>query len=493
MFTRHYNKAAFLLLYISLLVLFFAGGGLMVTMIEDRVQPATMLIASLGSIVLAAGILAAYCMKFLLRQIPTAGKDGAALSRGRFIAFNLILFAMLVAGTLVLFNAAAAFFAVPWPMSGLHGVSPDVGKRAWGYHEPAVGFIAVNSWGQRDREHTVVPQAGSRRVIFIGDSFLENGAPVPLPYKTQDLLRAMGDASSEAINLGVSATDPDEYFFRLKKVGLPLRPDHCVLMFSAGSDFIQEPSLLSFGGISAPYPRWSFLQSMGLNSLDQVISNKRRPILRAWFAGGPLLTHELELKDIFGKTADNSETEREYLSFFPGEQQDQLKLVLSRSSATDRSSFFEMLRRPDAGMFRSYYLDMATKAAQGTGPPAELSSEYSFRWVKAAYELCRFHGVRFTLVIIPDGFSVDSRMAQQYAAIADMRAFMKHRYEAAQRLRQQATEAGMEVVDLHGLLQGQSGAYLNMDGHWSQQGVDLVAAHLVQNVVGRTTDRGTNQ
>jgi hypothetical protein len=36
----------------------------------------------------------------------------------------------------------------------------------------------------------------------------------------------------------------------------------------------------------------------------------------------------------------------------------------------------------------------------------------------------------------------------------------------------------LEVIDLRELLKGEVGAYLNMDGHWSQQGVDAVAVFL---------------
>jgi hypothetical protein len=292
------------------------------------------------------------------------------------------------------------------------------------------------------------------------------------------MLKGMGRSSFELINLGVAATDPDEYFFRLKRIGLPLHPKQCVITFYAGNDFIQEPSLLSYGGVSATYPRWSFLQMLGLNSLDHVISNERRQSLRSWFKGGDLLKHELELQEIFGATGNDQDTERAYLSFFPPEEQARLKSVLGKSSATSRHLFFEMLRHPDGGRFRSYYLDVATKVAKGMPAPEFIAAEYSFRWVQAAYDLCRTHGVKFTLVVIPDGFSVDSRMAAQYAAIADMKSFQKYKDDATSRLISHATAAGMDVVDLRELLKGVPGAYLNMDGHWSQQGVDAVAARL---------------
>ncbi len=479
MFDR--KTVTYLIMFVSLLVLFFSGGGLFVTFYEDSVQSATSDIAVLSTIITAAFLGVFFCCRSLLRCKPDDSNTDCT-SRCNRLIFSLIFFIVLVTTTLVLMNLAASFYTVSWPMSGLHGVSSDVGEKAWLYHEKSEHFVKVNSWGQRDLERTLQPKPGTYRTIFIGDSFLENGAAVPLPFRTEEILKSMGRQSQELINLGVSATDPDEYFFRLKKVGLPLRPNHCVLVFSAGTDFIQEPSLLSYFGISATYPRWSFLQILGLRSLDQVISNERRPLLRAWFKGGAILKHELELKKIFSNTVDDQDTESTYLSFFPPDEQAQLKSVLYKSSAAERSRFYKMLRQPDGREFRSYYLDIATKVAKGLSSPNSTSAEYSFRWVNASSELCRRKGVKFTLVIIPDGFTVDTRLSEQYLAVADMKAYMKHKDDAVNRLVSLSDASGIDVLDLRELLRGQSGTYLNMDGHWSQHGVDVVAKHLAERI-----------
>jgi hypothetical protein len=415
----------------------------------------------------------------LLRGKPEEG-PAAHITRRKKLVFSLILFVLLVAGTLVLMNLAASFYTVSWPMNGLHGVSSAVGEKAWLYHEKKDGFVKANSWGQRDRDHGLHPQPGTYRVIVVGDSFLENGAAVPLPSRMEEIVNKAGRQPVEMINLGVSASEPDEYYFRIKRIGLPLQPRHCVLLFSASTDFIQGPTLLSYGGISATYPRWSFLQMLGLNSLDHVISNERRLVLRAWFKGGDLLKHELELQSIFAKTGSDEETEQAYLSFFPPDEQARLRSVLYRSTAAERSRFFAMLRHPDDGTFRSYYLDIASKVARGMEAPAASSAEYAFRWVKAAADLCRKQGVAFTLVVVPEGFTVDSRLAGQYAALADMKAYMQNKDESTNQLVALATRAGMDLVDLRELLKGQPGSYLNMDGHWSQHGVDVVARYLAQ-------------
>lgn len=73
-------------------------------------------------------------------------------------------------------------------------------------------------------------------------------------------------------------------------------------------------------------------------------------------------------------------------------------------------------------------------------------------------------------------------MSGYYAALADMKAYMKYKDDAARRLVSHATAAGMDVVDLRELLQEKPGAYLNMEGHWSQAGVDAVAQYLAQRI-----------
>lgn len=465
-----------MILIISALILFFSIGGLAVTLLEERAQavPADALIP--GVVIAVSCCTVWICWRILLRKTGAAGDpDGSALRRK--MLFSLIYGALLVAVTLVLMNVVASFFTVNWPMSGLHGVSSQIGKQAWEYQGKAEDYVRVNSWGQKDGEHSVAPQVGVYRMIFVGDSFLEQGAKVPLVTRTAELLNG-SDPSRELINLGVSATDPDEYFYRLKRVGLPLQPNHCVMTFYAGNDFIRDRTLLSYGGVSAPYPRLSFLQILGLRSLDQIISNERRPILRAWFKGGALLKHELELQEIFGKTGNDGETEREYLSFFPAEDQARLQSVLGSSSAEARSLFFAMLRHPDEGKFRSYFLDIATKVAKGMPVPGYIDDRYAYGWLKASQDLCRRNGVKFTLVVIPEGFSVDSRMTAQYAALADMKAYTKYLDDATSRLVSHAHADGMDVIDLRELLAKFPGAYLNMDGHWSQQGVDRIARYL---------------
>jgi hypothetical protein len=69
-------------------------------------------------------------------------------------------------------------------------------------------------------------------------------------------------------------------------------------------------------------------------------------------------------------------------------------------------------------------------------------------------------------------------MTAHYAALADMKAYLKYLDDATSRIVSHARTDGMDVIDLREVLAKVPGAYLNMDGHWSQQGVDRVALYL---------------
>ena len=109
-----------------------------------------------------------------------------------------------------------------------------------------------------------------------------------------------GTQNVEVINLGVSATDPDEYYYRIRNIATKLDIDHCVLFLYAGNDFSAPARTLpTTAGIAAVYPRGSLLSSLGMHSLNHILTNKRRPVLQTWFSGGDLLAAETRLAKAF--------------------------------------------------------------------------------------------------------------------------------------------------------------------------------------------------
>ena len=145
-----------------------------------------------------------------------------------------------------------------------------------------------------------------------------------------------------------------------------------------------------------------------------------------------------------------------------------------------------MLRHPDEGLFRSYYLESALQNA-GTIPPAQspISCGYAYSWVKRAADLAFKRGIGFTLVLIPEAFHVDPRMDSQYALLADMRQVTLESRKATLALLARARSDGIDCFDLYQTLQGRSGTYLNMDGHWSRKGTMLAARAVADHLRSR--------
>ena len=63
-------------------------------------------------------------------------------------------------------------------------------------------------------------------------------------------------------------------------------------------------------------------------------------------------------------------------------------------------SFFDVLRNPDQGLFRSYYLSAALwSASVGGGQWSPLSEDAAWHWVREAHNFCTARQIEFTLVI----------------------------------------------------------------------------------------------
>jgi hypothetical protein len=96
----------------------------------------------------------------------------------------------------------------------------------------------LNQYGFRDRTWPLRPKAGHRRIMFVGDSFVEGF----MAENTQTIPAGFENAAGkdgrklEAMNLGVGASQPQDYC-KLIRDAVPLfKPDCLVLVFYA-NDF----------------------------------------------------------------------------------------------------------------------------------------------------------------------------------------------------------------------------------------------------------------
>jgi len=369
----------------------------------------------------------------------------------------------------------------PWPAIALHGVSPEIGKAAWGriqsLNSRAVGN---NSWGQRDNERTIDPPAGKTRIAFIGDSLLEESSVRPVSLLVESSL----PPSFEVINLGVSATNPIDYYWRLRNVALKLGVKHVFVFMYMGNDLLENRPVNGRGITStlfAPPPKSSLLGTL-TPTINYHLAKKYKQSTNVWLADN-LHSREQSVLEQFRKT-DFYKLPRILA------MNDRLRggrECYNKLLTLDFYDFYKMLTLPDMGLFRTYILvDAVTnychplKNTEGS-PPTNTGS-YSLRMINLMRELSQRNGVGFSVVIVPQGFDVDDRMWSQWKILTDFRERYKHSLKASN-FKDSLLENGVHVVDLYPALESKKGTYLNVDGHWSKFGNELAAKTLVQQVM----------
>jgi lysophospholipase L1-like esterase len=94
--------------------------------------------------------------------------------------------------------------------------------------------LTTNSRGLRERELPLAKPAGTRRVVFLGDS-VTFGAGVnddqPFPRLLESSINGTGGGPIETVNTGVVGYNTVQELARLEQAGLPYGPDVVVLTF----------------------------------------------------------------------------------------------------------------------------------------------------------------------------------------------------------------------------------------------------------------------
>jgi hypothetical protein len=146
--------------------------------------------------------------------------------------------AILLVVTLVGIEVLSSYFVPAWPARAINPREPALARTmsAPFRNQPWLAD-PDNSWGMRDIERTIAKTPGMRRAVFVGDSFVESRyTPLSLPAAVQQRLPASDRI--EAVNLGVAATDPRSYYYRIRDVALQLEADAVLLFLYAGNDFV---------------------------------------------------------------------------------------------------------------------------------------------------------------------------------------------------------------------------------------------------------------
>ncbi len=404
----------------------------------------------------------------------------------RKAVFHIFYGVFLVVVTVAGVELFLAIFLPSWPNIGLHASKLDSAPHRLA-GEP---LKIINSWGQMDRERRIKKAAGTHRYLFIGDSFLEDipGEQISSLVELK-LQEANNTKSIEIINLGVSATAPDEYYWRTRNIGIPLSPDHCVMFYFATNDLLFRRSLGTRGGIAAPYPRSSVLSYLGLLRINHALTHKQRPFWRAWFGSRDLALFEKKIWDTIKKTPD--EDLPAYLkTLLHGANKKHAERLEAHLKALQLGSFYKLLRNPPEGRFRSSYLRLALNFfAAGEHEPSSVNipkhEDMTWSYIIRTSKICRSIGASFSLVLIPDGTEADPQFRSFNGKISDVRKNLRRLNTAAEHLMERARKNNISTLDLGKKLGGIPGNYLVADGHWSRAGAKnvatIVAEYLYEN------------
>jgi acetyltransferase AlgX (SGNH hydrolase-like protein) len=124
--------------------------------------------------------------------------------------------------------------------------------------------VHINSWGMRDREHSVKKRAGTFRILLLGDSFME-ALQIPFdesfPKLLEDRLRESGSQNVEVISAAVSGWGTEDELAYLVRYGKRLQPDLILVAMTLHndvSDNLRERSYtLNEGRLEARPVRWT--------------------------------------------------------------------------------------------------------------------------------------------------------------------------------------------------------------------------------------------
>lgn len=388
-----------------------------------------------------------------------------------WLVYGLLMLAVTVAAT----EIVASFLVPSWPARDMRPLEVTSSPE-----------IVYNDWALRDRPRSFArPPGVNFRSVLVGDSFLEGPyLKAPLSALVEKRLAEAGRSDMEAINFGVSATGPRQYYYRIEDVGLDLKPDAIVVAVYAGNDFISVPygswipplvaerPLPSLLAAVAPRTTWLAVNRLGLSEFGR--SNK------------PLEWEYARLNEWLDlPTSERLDRMVSHLKqyYFPKLDESTIREILSRGDGHFWTPFAGKPgeREALAGWLLSSVVDWETGQWKMPRDPAEAERlnagkmvEETLSWLVAAQKLAKANGVQLVVALIPVG-TVDPAYVDfwrfwpkyySYALSADAR----HRSLAAGLKRD-----GVPVIDLRDDLAGIPGTYRLTDGHWTQKGTEIVA------------------
>ena len=394
--------------------------------------------------------------------------------------------ALLVTLTLAGLEALSAFVVPSWPARELRPIEVSNSAIA-STLSSSQAIPEYNSWGLRDREHPQQKPAGTVRTVLVGDSFLE-GAFVEksIGMRLEELWQSEGHRDREVMTLGISATGPPQYYYRIRNIALSLQPDALVLMFFSGNDFVADalspwhvPPVVaerpqpSWLGAVAPRLTWLLVNRLGLSEFgrgnNKVSIDKVKEIIKKPRA------ERLDAMVQLVKTY-----------YYPQKDERVIREILSRGG----DKFWDRFepRDRDQEYLQAWWLANMVdwETATWTVPLTQAEIEQSvskeqiaatMSWLLGARELARERGIKFLIALAPVGI-VDPSYAEFWSPWPRYMSFPKQREIMHRLLRAELEAKGVTVVDLEDDLKGVPGTYRLSDGHWTELGTEIAAKRL---------------
>jgi hypothetical protein len=329
-----------------------------------------------------------------------------------------------------------------------------------------------NNTGFLDKER-VFANPNNIRVLFIGDSFLEI-YEIPLVSACERLVESHTDKRIEFINLGITDSDPVDYYWRIKRIGIRFRPQIVAIFIFEGNDFITSDRLklgLGSNRFFALYPQ----PSIFANVFPRLTSLLTTLYYYLYNLGGVPWIETSAFRGLSQKDKEAKFTE--------------LLSKKGRISYLEARGYVEKLspRTKDfifrQGNFPGYYFNRIVDANFHNRKTVTVcKSEYTIECLLAVKNLFSERGYAGEIMVffIPVAEKVDPRFLSVFQDLAQTKDLPfgpllgQGEYES---FRSSLEREGIRVFNLADVLRGVSGAY-SSDGHWSPRGARLVEQYV---------------
>ena len=415
--------------------------------------------------------------------------------RRKRLVFGIVFGVILTVATLVGVEFMSSFYVPSWPARALNPREPA--------HERTLGEAYKNqpwmtagdkSWGMRDRERTIAKPPETFRTVFVGDSFVESWfTPLSLPAAVE---QRVGQNGFEAVSLGVAATDPRSYYYRINDVALDLHPDAAFLFLYAGNDFMAPdagytmvPRLIdespggSLIGSIMPRTNWLLVNRLDLAAFFKSRSNAPANDENKLYAAVMTPDKDERMKRVvdYVKTYHYPErSEKELTELFSRGDGRYIDIARTHNDGREQEYMLDwMFDIPVSWELRDYAVPKTREeAVQMTGNG---EGEATLSWIKAMDDKLRRRNIPFVVFLVPTG-SVDPEYAEFWKPWPRVYSWNYTCDERDTRLAAAMGKDGIKYVDLRENLANVPGTYRKLDGHWTQKGEGIVADRVAREV-----------